>query len=207
MRKLLYILTVLLLGLSDVEAQQVDKAAVKAKVNRTAMEMKSLECDFIQTKHLKMLSDKMVSKGRMWYQQKNKLRWEYTSPQKYVFVLNTTKVRIETGGRNDVIDTNQNKVFKEIARIMMNSVVGKCLNDDKEYKVDISTSGSDWMATLTPQRKNMKQFFKKIIIHFDQRRALVNRVELLEKNDDRTVIELKNVKTNHAISPSLFAVD
>ena len=37
MRKLLYILAVLLLGLSDVAAQQVDKAAVKAKVNRTAM--------------------------------------------------------------------------------------------------------------------------------------------------------------------------
>lgn len=188
-------------------AQQVDKEAVRKKVNRTAMEMKSMECDFVQTKHLKMLSDKMVSNGRMYYQQKNKLRWEYTSPKKYLFVLNDTKVRIKNGDRNDVVDTNQNKVFKEIARIMMNSVVGKCLNDDKEYKVDISASGSDWIATLSPLRKNMRQLFKRIVIHFDKQRAVVSRVELLEKNDDRTVIELKNVKTNHAISPNLFAVD
>ena len=188
-------------------SQQVEQAAVRARVNRTAMEMKSLECDFVQTKHLKMLSDKMVSKGRMYYQQKSKLRWEYTSPKKYVFILNDTKVRIINGSRNDVIDTNQSKVFKEIARVMMNSVVGKCLNDDKEYKVDITASGSDWIATLTPQRKNMKQLFKKIVIHFDKQRAMVNRVELLEKNDDRTVIELKNAKTNHAISPAIFAMD
>ena len=207
MRKILYIWIVLLLAFSNMSAQQVDKAAVKAKVNRAAMEMKSMECDFVQTKHLKMLSDKMVSKGRMYYQQKNKLRWEYTSPKKYVFVLNDTKVRIKNGNRTDVVDTNQNKVFKEIARIMMNSVVGKCLNDDKEYKVDISASGSDWIATLSPLRKNMRQLFKRIVIHFDKQRAVVSRVELLEKNDDRTVIELKNVKTNHAISPNLFAVD
>ena len=187
-------------------AQQVDKAAVKARINRAAMEMKSMECDFVQTKHLKLLSDKMVSKGKMYYQQKNRLRWEYTSPHKYVFILNNTKVSIHNGDRNDVIDTNQNKVFKEIARVMMNSVVGKCLNDEREYKVDITVNTSEWVAKLTPLRKNMKQMFTSIVLHFDRQRALVTKVELTEKNNDRTVIELKNVKTNHAISPSLFDI-
>ena len=206
MKRILYILSLLLLVVADVDAQQVDQAAVRAKINRTAMDMKSMECDFVQTKYMKMLNDKMVSKGHMCYQQKNKLRWEYTSPKKYLFVLNDTKVGIQSGNRNDVIDTNQNKVFKEIARIMMNSVVGKCLNDDKEYKVSITANATDWIATLIPQRKNMRQLFKKITIRFDKQRAVVSQVELLETNDDRTVIELKNVKTNHAISPNQFVV-
>lgn len=192
--------------IGSVLAQQVDKTAVKAKINRAAMEMKSMECDFVQTKHLKLLSDKMVSKGRMYYQQKNRLRWEYTAPHKYVFILNDTKVSINNGDRNDIIDTNQNKVFKEIARVMMNSVVGKCLNDEREYKVDITAGAYEWIARLTPLRKNMKQMFTSIVLHFDKQRALVTKVELTEKNNDRTVIELKNVKTNHAISPSLFDI-
>ena len=148
----------------------------------------------------------MVSKGRMYYQQKNRLRWEYTAPHKYVFILNDTKVGIRNGDRNDVIDTDQNKVFKEIARVMMNSVVGKCLNDEREYKVDITADNSEWIARLNPLRKNMKQMFTSIVLHFDRQRALVTKVELTEKNKDRTVIELKNVKTNHAISQTLFDI-
>ena len=89
---------------------------------------------------------------------------------------------------------------------MMNSVVGKCLNDEREYKVDITASVSEWVAKLTPLRKNMKQMFTSIVLHFDRQRALVTKVELTEKNNDRTVIELKNVKTNHAISQSLFDI-
>ena len=206
MRKFLYIWAFLLLAFSDMSAQQVDKAAVKAKVNRAAMEMKSMECDFVQTKHLKMLSDKMVSKGRMYYQRKNKLRWEYTSPKKYVFVLNDTKVRIKNGDRNDLIDTNQNKVFKEIGNVMMSSVMGNCLNDTRSFKTTIAETSTEWVASLVPQRKEMKQMIRLIKLHINRQRAMVTSVELIERNGDRTVIELRNVKTNVNIPASTFAV-
>ena len=189
-----------------ISAQTTDVEAVRRKVNKAAAEMRTMECDFVQTKQLKMLNDKMVSKGRMWYQQKDKLRWEYTAPYTYTFILNGTKVMLRNNSRNDVIDTNQNKMFREIARIMMNSVVGKCLNDDKEYKVDIKSVTNEYVATLTPLRKNMKQLFQKIVLHFDQRKNVVTKVELLEKNGDKTVIELKNIKTNHDVNSTVFAV-
>ena len=137
---------------------------------------------------------------------RNCLRWEYTSPYTYTFILNNDKVLLKNKKRNDVIDVNQNKVFREIARIMMNSVVGNCLQDDKSFKSSISVVGGEWVATLLPLRKDMKQLFQSIVLHFSQRQAVVTQVELTEKNGDKTVIELKNIKTNGPINANMFAL-
>lgn len=115
-------------------AQSQKEQQIIDKIAKSAQDMKSMQCNFVQTKHLKMLNDKMVSNGIMYYQQPNKLRWEYTTPYSYTFILNDSKVLLKKGERNDVIDVNQNKMFKEIARMMMNSVVGKCLSDKKSFK-------------------------------------------------------------------------
>ena len=207
MKKILTILVLVIGAMSHVYAQPTGDQQVKQEISQVAAKMKSMRCDFIQTKHLKMLNDKMVSKGRMYYQQGNKLRWEYESPYKYVFILNDSKVVLKNNGRNDVIDVNQNKMFREIVRIMMNTVVGKCLTDDKDFKVGIETSATEYAATLIPLRKDLKQMFSKITLHFNRQKKMITQVELSEKNGDITVIELKNVQTNVSISTTMFSVN
>ena len=205
MKKGLFIIYLLFAAHFTLMAQQ-SEMQIRQKISRIASSIKTMSCDFIQTKHLKMLNDDMVSKGRMYYQQSNRLRWEYTSPYTYTFIINNDKVLLKNSQRNDVIDVNSNKLFKEIARIMMNSVVGNCLNDETSFKSSISVSGEEWVATLLPQRKDMKQMFQKIILHFSQKQAVVTQVELIEKNGDRTIIDLKNIKTNETISANMFTI-
>ena len=187
-------------------AQKVTQAQVKQQISQAASKLKSMQCDFVQTKHLKMLNDKVVSKGKMYYQQSDKLRWEYVSPYKYTFILNGSKVQLKNSKRNDVIDVEKNKLFKEIARIMMSSVVGNCMND-KSFKVTISDGKTEWIATMVQQRREMKQMFQTIKLHFNKQNSMVSMVELIEKNGDKTVIELKNIKTNVAIAPNIFSVN
>lgn len=204
-KKLLALLLTLALLLPQAVSAQSQTEIIR-KITAAAASMRSLQCDFVQTKHLKMLNDKMVSRGRMYYQQSNKLRWEYTSPYAYTFVLNGQQVKLTKGKRSDIIDVNQSKVFKEIARIMMNSVVGKSLADTKDFKTTVSASSSEYVATLIPQRREMKLMFQKIVLHFSRTTQMVETVELLEKKGDRTIIELKNAKKNVQIAQSLFAI-
>ncbi len=187
-------------------AQQMSEEQAKKHISQAAAKIKTMQCDFVQTKHLKMLNDKMVSKGRMYYQQSDKLRWEYTAPYTYTFVINGTKVMMRNNRRNDVIDVNQNKVFREIARIMMSSVVGNCLNNPKDFKATISTDKDQWIATLTPQRKDLKAMFQTIRLYFDRQKQMVQKVELTEKKGDKTVIELTNAKTNTPINANTFSI-
>lgn len=207
MKKLLLILVVFCITTTTVSAQAVSEAKIRQQIEAAAASMKTMQCDFVQTKFLCMLNDKMVSRGKMYYQQSDKLRWEYTSPYAYAFVLNGSRVLISKGNRNDVINVNQSKFFKEIARIMMNSVVGKALNDKRDFKVSISSSTTEYVATLYPQQKQMQQMFQKIILHFNRQKAMVAKVELIEKRGDRTVIEMMNVKVNSPINAKVFTVD
>ena len=205
MKRLLILLFVFVSVHLSLTAQQ-SEAQIRQAITQAASAMKTMQCDFTQTKHLRMLNDKMTSKGRMYYQQTNRLRWEYTSPYSYTFILNDDKVLLKNAQRNDVIDVNKNKLFREIARIMMNSVVGASLTDDKSFKSTIATNGSEWTATLLPQRKDLRQLFQKIILHFNRTNAMVKQVELIEKNGDKTVIELNNIKTNEKISADMFTI-
>lgn len=187
-----------------VPAQTVNQ--VRQRINAVAAQMKTMECDFVQTKTVKMLNSKLVSRGKMYYQQPGKLRWQYLSPYQYTFVLNGNQVKLKSQGRNDVINVEQNKMFKEITRIMMNSVLGKCVNSSRDFKVTLSGSGNNWKAVMAPQSKTMKQMFRSIVVAFNLQRGMVSAVQLVEKNGDKTVIVLKNVKTNQPIHASLFSI-
>lgn len=205
MKRLLFLILILS-HIIPLSAQQLTEEQIKQKVNQTASAMKTMQCDFVQTKHLKMLNNDFVSHGKMYYQQSNKLRWEYTSPYSYTFILNNDQVLLKNKQRNDLIDIKQNKLFREIVRIMMSSVIGNCLTDDKNYKVSVAAIGNEWVATLLPQRKDMKQMFPKLILHFNAKKSVVNNVELYDKNGEKTIIELKNIRINETIPSNMFAI-
>lgn len=193
--------------ISSAYSQNMSEAQIRTKINQAASQLQTLQCDFVQTKHLKMLNDKLVSHGKMYYKKSDKLRWEYTTPYHYIFILNGSRVLLKNEKRNDIIDVNQNKVFKEIARLMMNSVVGKSLSDSRDFSSKISSSNSELIATLTPMRKDLKQMFKQISLYFSQSTSLVYKVILVEKNGDKTIIELKNAKKNEPVNTNVFKVN
>lgn len=187
-------------------AADADLSAARQEINAAASEIKTMRCDFTQTKHMSMLNDKMVSKGIMAYSSGDRLRWEYQSPYTYVFILNNSKVMLGHDSRTDIIDVNQSKIFKEIATIMMGSVVGNCLDDDG-FDTTIEASSTEWVATMIPKKKTIKQMFAKIVLHFSRQKAMVTKVELLEKTGDTTVIDLYNAEINIPVDESLFNID
>ena len=201
------VLAVLLVLLPLAAPAQGGEAQARQRIAGAAQAMTSLQCDFVQTKQLTMLRDKMVAEGHMYYSQPDKLRWEYVRPYHYTFILNADRVLLKGAERSDVIDVAGNRLFREIARVMMSSVVGTCLSDDRTFTTTVATSGGEWVATMLPRRKDMRQMFQKVTLHFDQRQAVVTRVELVEKNGDLTVIDLKNIRKNETIAPRTFAVE
>lgn len=197
----------LLIALLPAIATAQSEAEIIGKINEACSEIKSLECDFVQTKHIKLLNDKMVSYGKMYYSQPNMLRWEYARPYTYTFILNANQVLLKNTQRKDVIDVNKNKMFKEIARLMMSSVVGNCLTDDNTFTVSIERASDEWVAKLVPIKRDMKQMWDCLILHFDKTKYRVLKVEMHEPTGDYTIIELKNVRQNTTIQPNIFSIN
>lgn len=179
---------------------------VIARINKATADIKSMSCGFTQTKTLSLLSDKMVSEGKMNYKQSDKLRWEYTSPYQYVFIFNGVKVYVGNKSRKDVIDTQTNKVFKEVARLIMSTVTGKALSDSSDFSVEVSDDKNRWQVKLIPKKKEMRKMFAKIDLFFNKSDLMISEINIYEKNNDRTNIKLKNIVTNRSVNESLFAI-
>jgi outer membrane lipoprotein carrier protein len=177
-----------------------------AQVCEAAGKITSLQCDFVQEKHLSLLKTSMTSKGKMYYKGGRLLRWEYTSPYTYTFVINGEKVMMKSQQKTNVVDVKSSKMFQQIARIMMNSVTGRCLSDNKDFAVTMFTDNGKWMASLKPQQKEMAQMFSAIRLYVDPTSQMVTSVELVEKSGDTTVITMKNIEKNKGINDSIFSV-
>jgi len=190
------ILAALLLGLSlagSVSAQDLkvlsepDAQKAAAAINSANAGVKSLQADFMQVKEMAIVKEKMVSSGKMYFQD-GSLRWEYLKPSKSVFVTDKDQMK-------------SNKMFRSMAGLMAGSVTGINLNDPS-FKVTMFSPGKGYVAELVPLKREMKQMFTKIRLLFgaDNR---VRQVEL-EESQGRTVITLSNVKYNVSLDPGLF---
>ncbi len=190
------ILAAFFLGLSlagSVSAQDLkvlsepDAQKAVAAINSANAGVKSLQADFMQVKEMAIVKEKMVSSGKMYFQD-GSLRWEYVKPSKSVFVTDKDQMK-------------SNRMFRSMAGLMAGSLTGINLNDPS-FKVTMYSPGKGYVAELVPLKREMKQMFTKIRLFFgaDNR---VRQVEL-EESQGRTVITLSNVKYNVSLDPGLF---
>ncbi len=177
------------------------------QVCAAAGKMQTLQCDFRQEKRLSLLETNMVSTGKMYYKGGKALKWEYVSPYAYTFLLNGDKVMLGSQGKTDVIQVNSSKTFKQIARIMMHSITGKCLSDTEDFHVTMLVEGNEWVAELIPRQKELAQLFTRIRLHIDPKSQTATEVELTEKSGDLTRITMTNIKKNTPLDDALFHID
>ena len=181
-----YILSVVCCLLSVVlAAQGLSEQNIIQKMTSAAEKIKTVQCNFTQTKQSKMLKGEQVSEGKMFCQQPDKLRWEYTSPRASTLVLEGAEARLLKGNEQEA----KNKFIGSMARMIMNSVAGKCLTDNKTFQVTAKEVPSKYVAT-------MKRLYSKLVLHFDLKQETVTEIELYEKNGDRTLIELHDIHIN-----------
>lgn len=174
-------------------AQQLSEQEIIQKMQAAAQNIKTVQCNFTQTKHMKMLAGEQVSQGRMYCRLPDKLRWEYTSPQTSAIIMDGTDVRMSKGNEENA---SRSKFIGEMARLIMNSVAGKCLTDSKAFQVSAREFPAEYVANLFPLRKEIKRLYSRLILHFDIRQGTVTQVELHEKNGDQTIIELNDIRIN-----------
>jgi len=182
-----------------------DTISLKSNIEAMNKKIQSIESDFVQTKNLSMLSEKITSKGNFKFKKENSLRWEYQSPSKYLIVIHKDKIIIKDDKKTSKYDMNSNKVFKEINDIMLSCVQGTIFKS-KKFKTNYLENDKYYMLELLPQDKNMKGTFKKINLYFDKNVTSVAKMEMIETNDDITSIDFHNKKLNETITDSVFLV-
>lgn len=208
MKHRMYILLVLMFGGTALFAQKpATEAQIKLmneKIVAASKSMQTLYCNFEQRKEMSALSETLISKGKMQYRNDKKLRWEYTSPDTYIFVLNNDKVSMQSGSQKSNLDKNSAKLFQRIIKIMLDIISGDGLNDTKNFTAKYFYGRELWIVELEPVQKEMKKMFAKIIMTFNVNDYSADKIEMQGKNSDKTIITLSNKKINGKIADSVF---
>jgi outer membrane lipoprotein-sorting protein len=199
-------LSVSTLAQNTVYKPMKDTSAFKLRIDAMAKTTNAIESDFVQVKDLSsVMTEKITSKGHFCFKKENFLRWEYSTPYKYMIVINKDKIVIKDETKTSRYDMNSNKVFKEINDLMIASVQGNILKSGK-FKVVFMESEKDYKLELYPQVKGMKESLKKINMYFDKQVTSVVKLEMEEPSGDNTLIEFTNKKLNGSIPDSMFIV-
>lgn len=199
-------LFILLICLGTVPAHAQTEQEIMGIIAKANSEIRSLECGFVQTKSLRILNDKMVSDGRMYYVHPGKLRWEYVTPYSYTFVLNGDKASVKDSGRSDTRDIGKNRNFRRLTGMIMGSLTGEAIADDRTFITSVEEMSGGWAVTLVPRKSEMKQMWKSLVMHFDRKAGSIVKVEINETSGDRTVIEFTDIIKDGQIDDSVFDI-
>ena len=199
---LICLLTLALPCWSQTKLSAEQQKQILEKIDVAAKAMNTMQCDFTQTKHNKLLSKDIQSKGKMYFKQPDKLRWQYTSPYDYTFIMNGDKVSLN----DKQIDAQKNKIFRQITSIILGSITGGGLKSATDFNVELYKTDNEYFAKLYPKKKEVKQVYQLIEIHFNTALTMVSSVKMMEKTGDTTTVTLSNTKINASIDESHFSL-
>lgn len=164
----------------------------------------SLKCDFIQEKSSSMLSEKLISKGCMYFKTPNSLRWEYREPNQLVLIFKDEHFLIKS---NDGVTTNANRIFKEISKLIIDLMNGEELSNNNNFKSDFYTNGHTLWIKMTPKKKQIEQMFSLVELYIDSRTGKAEQIVMHEASGDNTTIHFVNVKRNAIFDNSVFELE
>jgi outer membrane lipoprotein-sorting protein len=177
---------------------------IKGGIKEAAAKTRTISSDFIQEKEMSMVNEKITSKGKFFFKKEKKLRWEYTEPFNYLIIMCDDQISIRDESKTSQFNVQSNKVFAEINRVILGSIRGTLLNDEKNFSASYFDNGTAWVVKLMPLSAKLKESLSEIVLYFDRRDFSVNRIDMIEPGGDRTRILFSGKKINQPVSDELF---
>lgn len=163
----------------------------------------SISSDFVQYKHLSFLEEDVESKGVFYFEKKDKLRWEYTSPFYYLIIFKGDTVLIQDDNKTNIYDASSGRMFREINNIMLSMVDGSILESDN-FSTAYFENDEYYILELIPQAKNMQDFLSGIRIFVNKNDYSADELLMLERSGDYTHIRFLNKRLNEDIPEHIF---
>lgn len=207
MRITISALVLLFIGSTLSHAQQpsVSLATFKENVSTQAKTLNTLEADFVQVKYLEVLDEKVVSEGKIYYKNIDKLRVSYTKPSPYLVVMNGRKVKIESEGKKSTYGLDASKEMGSLNEVLTACMSGKIGLLEKNHTLTLNQDDKAYCLIVKNQSADKKQQGE-VRIFFDKNDYSTSRFIIKEATGDYTEYTLTNRKKNVPLADGIFSL-
>lgn len=190
--------------LAELDAR--DKEVLQT-LEHAASQVHSIQCDFVQTKQLKVFAEKLTSKGRMLLEKPDKLRWEYLEPSKQGFVVNGERAMrwSEFSDKPKRFAIEDDMATRIIAEQLLAWAGVDLPRLRKSFAIQVEQRAPP-VLSLSPRSEKLGQYLQRIRVSFGPDARAVRRVQIMEQDGDETLLEFKNVRLNAPLPQGAFAM-
>ena len=190
----------------SIKLDEQQKKNVLSEISKTTSKFKTLECQFTQVKYVSVLSEPATSKGVMYYSAPDKLNWKYVTPKAFSLIANGSVLCIKSGSSIQKMDSKKNKAVQNMTKMIVESMNGKCFSDNSTFIFQVYKNVKNYSIVFIPIQKDMKSMMSEMTLTVDFSYN-VNSIEVVDMNDDNTVITLTSRKVNEKLPDNIFDVN
>ena len=165
-----------------------DPAEFKSMLKESITDISSIKSEFSQDKVLDIFEETIESKGVFYYQKEDKVRWEYTSPIKYIIILNGSNILLQSENSEKKYDLSSNKFMEVVNELMVGSIKGDILEKDGMFEKEYFVNDDFYIARLLPKDKKVEKVLKQIEMFFNKNDLSVDKLKFTEYTGDYTDI-------------------
>ncbi|MDO4693826.1 MAG: outer membrane lipoprotein carrier protein LolA [Eikenella sp.] len=182
----------LLLCLTFLPARAFDTAQLTTQLQQPA----TVQGSFTQQRFLRALSQPMQTEGRFALKNRHGLYWQIDQPFELRLRVRPDGIAQWSGGQWR--PTRQSGQAAQVKLFM--AVLGGDMRElQRQFDTRLNGHAGQWRLQLTPKTALMRQVFDSITVEGGQ---LVRRIELNEKQGDRTVIQFRQLQADKTLSGS-----
>lgn len=174
----------------------------KSKIEQKAQSTQAISANFEEQVYSSMYTKPKAGAGKLKYKKSNKIRWEHSSPGKQIVLINGSKVRLYENGKENK-NAASSQVIKKVQSLMVNLFSGEFLNE-KEFSISYFENTAEYKLILKPKSSRMSKYISKVEMYFDKKALTLNKMILLETEEDRIEYTFSSVVLNGQISESSF---
>jgi len=164
--------------------------------------IQTIRADFVQEKHLSILSRPFISKGVFYYQAPGSLRWEYTSPVRSILLMHKGRMRSYTEtGKGLAEDSRMDPKGMQIILQEIALWLGGRFSDDPAFDAVLKDGHR---IVLTPKEKGFSRMIQHIDLNLSKTPGIIESVEIYEGPDSFTRLVFLNTDINKEIEEAFF---
>lgn len=182
---------------------EAQTAAVLEKLAQKNAAIQTIQCEFVQTNHVAVLTNDVQQKGHFYFQHPDKVCMVYSQPQGDMMLMDGDLLKMVSGGKVSTVSAKSNPMAGQ-----MQNMLTACLSGDlarlknKRSAISCTESATEYQFTiLSTDRQNP---YCQIVMNFSKSDLALTMLQLIERNGN--FIKYNFVKTvfNQKIAAGVF---